>query len=235
MSGRSGKQCRERWRNHLSPGIRKDAFTTEEDRIILRMVKDVGTKWSLMAKALPGRTDNAIKNRYNSSLSRILAKRAEAKMAADDDWDGPADRGSRGSPKKRKHAETPDLSAALDDDAIVMESPKSVISRRSSSRPQRRRVMSTHSDGDDVTDDESSPHLSHRTVTASPVSEVSDDDDDEMPCKRVALIIPEKATVGSRLSDLLCDPDEIEAMVLSAAQVLSGFKAEACGKSHCEV
>jgi len=68
VEGRTGKQCRERWRNHLVPGLRKDPFTPEEDEIILRMIDEVGSKWSLMAKALPGRTDNAIKNRYNASL-----------------------------------------------------------------------------------------------------------------------------------------------------------------------
>jgi len=67
---RMGKQCRERWFNHLSPEVRKEAWTAEEDRVIIESHRQLGNKWTAISRLLNGRPANAIKNHWNSTLKR---------------------------------------------------------------------------------------------------------------------------------------------------------------------
>ncbi|KAK9072621.1 hypothetical protein SSX86_009056 [Deinandra increscens subsp. villosa] len=69
---RCGKSCRLRWLNYLRPNIRHGEFSGEEDRIICNLYASIGSRWSVIAAQLPGRTDNDIKNYWNTKLKKKL-------------------------------------------------------------------------------------------------------------------------------------------------------------------
>ncbi|CAN0926960.1 Transcription factor MYB36 [Linum grandiflorum] len=69
---RCGKSCRLRWLNYLRPNIKHGEFTDDEDRIICTLFANIGSRWSIIAAQLPGRTDNDIKNYWNTKLKKKL-------------------------------------------------------------------------------------------------------------------------------------------------------------------
>ncbi|CAN8273015.1 unnamed protein product [Cochlearia groenlandica] len=69
---RCGKSCRLRWMNYLSPNVKRGNFTDQEEDLIIRLHKLLGNRWSLIAKRVPGRTDNQVKNYWNTHLSKKL-------------------------------------------------------------------------------------------------------------------------------------------------------------------
>ena len=75
MNGRRGKQCRDRWLNHLKPDIRRGEWTAEEERILVEGHRMLGTRWAALAKLLPGRPENAIKNHWHATLRCKWAQR----------------------------------------------------------------------------------------------------------------------------------------------------------------
>ncbi|PKA59628.1 Myb-related protein 308 [Apostasia shenzhenica] len=72
---RCGKSCRLRWINYLRPDLKRGNFTDEEDELIIKLHSLLGNKWSLIAGRLPGRTDNEIKNYWNTHIRRKLLSR----------------------------------------------------------------------------------------------------------------------------------------------------------------
>eukprot|EP00252_Welwitschia_mirabilis_P016227 TRINITY_DN357_c0_g1_i4.p1 TRINITY_DN357_c0_g1~~TRINITY_DN357_c0_g1_i4.p1 ORF type:complete len:226 (+),score=15.02 TRINITY_DN357_c0_g1_i4:358-1035(+) len=91
---RCEKSCRLRWLNYLRPNIKRGSFTEEEDDLIIRLHNLLGNRWSLIAGRLPGRTDNEIKNYWNTHLGKIQQTDSNAKMKTQKMW--------RPQPRKRR-------------------------------------------------------------------------------------------------------------------------------------
>ncbi|RCV44376.1 hypothetical protein SEVIR_9G374100v4 [Setaria viridis] len=71
---RCGKSCRLRWLNYLRPGIKRGNISEDEEELIIRLHRLLGNRWSLIAGRLPGRTDNEIKNYWNTTLGKKVLR-----------------------------------------------------------------------------------------------------------------------------------------------------------------
>ncbi|KAJ6418349.1 hypothetical protein OIU84_001678 [Salix udensis] len=71
---RCGKSCRLRWTNYLRPDLNHDRFTPQEEEMIIRLHAAIGSRWSIIAQQLPGRTDNDVKNYWNARLRKKLSE-----------------------------------------------------------------------------------------------------------------------------------------------------------------
>ncbi|KAF8042659.1 hypothetical protein BT93_A1101 [Corymbia citriodora subsp. variegata] len=83
---RSGKSCRLRWKNYLCPNLKHGPISPEEERLIIKLHKQWGNKWSKIAEKLPGRTDNEIKNYWKTHLRKKVqsSKQGLTGAACDD-------------------------------------------------------------------------------------------------------------------------------------------------------
>ncbi|BBN11572.1 protein MpR2R3-MYB19 [Marchantia polymorpha subsp. ruderalis] len=82
LPGRNGKQCRERWFNHLDPQLKKEPWSEAEDIMLFWAHQRFGNRWADIAKIIPGRSENSIKNRWNTGLK----KRAAALEDYSENW-----------------------------------------------------------------------------------------------------------------------------------------------------
>ncbi|KAL8547999.1 hypothetical protein ACS0TY_007334 [Phlomoides rotata] len=73
---RCGKSCRLRWMNYLRPDIKRGNFSPQEEETIIKLHQQLGNRWSVIAASLPGRTDNEIKNVWNTNLKKRLNKQS---------------------------------------------------------------------------------------------------------------------------------------------------------------
>ncbi|PSS15475.1 Transcription factor like [Actinidia chinensis var. chinensis] len=76
---RCGKSCRLRWLNYLKPDIKRGNISAEEEELIVKMHNLLGNRWALIAGRLPGRTDNEIKNYWNTKLSKMKGQNSAKK------------------------------------------------------------------------------------------------------------------------------------------------------------
>mmetsp|Transcript_588 Transcript_588/g.781 ORF Transcript_588/g.781 Transcript_588/m.781 type:complete len:491 (-) Transcript_588:1417-2889(-) len=93
LKNRMGKQCRERWHNHLNPDLKKSSWSQDEEKIARQAHEKYGNKWAQIAKLLPGRSDNDVKNHWYASLRRRKSRQSSVEGVY---------KNLDGSPKKRK-------------------------------------------------------------------------------------------------------------------------------------
>lgn len=109
LPGRSSKSCRLRWCNQLNPSVKRGPFTPEEDNTILMQHAIHGNKWAVISRFMPGRTDNQVKNRFNSTLRRVISSQKKESGGASSSASGSAPASPRGKAISRPQSRLGDV------------------------------------------------------------------------------------------------------------------------------
>ncbi|KAI8526402.1 hypothetical protein RHMOL_Rhmol13G0304600 [Rhododendron molle] len=128
---RCGKSCRLRWMNYLRPNVKRGHIAPDEEDLILRLHRLLGNRWSLIAGRIPGRTDNEIKNYWNTHLSKKLINQGidprthkplitTTTSPTSADQDKPRSSSSKANYRTRNPHRNPNLvTSTLEDDQVL--------------------------------------------------------------------------------------------------------------------
>lgn len=167
LPNRLGKQCRERWRNQLDPSIVRTPFTPEEDELVIEMVKSNGTTWARIAEAIPGRTENMIKNRYYANLIKRMGDNESKKRPS-------SHKASVSRPSTTRRGRNRHLSESESDSESVS------LSSHSEEDQEEQPVHNKFSEPEED-DDSAMEDIEEDAVEEDASHQISEDEDDDTP------------------------------------------------------